>query len=116
MNNAISKYRNHLSILLIKEKIRNPASFSFKEAFLSDIEKELKNLNTKIASTFGNIPPKILRASKESCYETLKVADVSPVFKRDDLLKMKSYRPVSVLPVVSKIFERVLHKQMSHAG
>ena len=91
---------------------------------MSDIEKELRNLNTKKASTFGNISPKILRTSKESCYETLaelfnhtlltssfstelKIADVSPVFKKDDPLKTKSYRPVSVLLVVSKIFERL---------
>ena len=76
---------------------------------MSDIEKELRNLNTKKASTFGNIPPKILRGSKESCSETLaelfnntslissfpaelKVADVSPVFKKDDQLRTKSYR------------------------
>ena len=67
-NKTISKYRNHPSILLIKDKIRNPASFSFKEASLSDIE-ELRNLNIKKPSTFGNIPPKILRAIKESCSE-----------------------------------------------
>ena len=130
VNKVISKYKNQPSILLIKDKVRNPASFSFKEASLSDIEKKLRNLNTKKASTFGNIPPNILRAIKEICSETLaklfnntlltsifptelKVADVSPVFKKDDTIKMKIYRPVSVLPVVSKIFERLLHKQMS---
>ena len=43
----------------------------------------------------------------------LKVTDVSPVFKKDDPLKTKNYRLVSVLPFVSKIFERLLHKQMS---
>ena len=48
MNMTISKYRNYPSILLIKDKIRNPASFSFKEAFLSDIEKALRNLNSKM--------------------------------------------------------------------
>ena len=68
VNKVISKYENRLSILLIKDTIRNPASFSFKEASLSVIEKDL---NTKKASTFGSIPPKILRASKESCSETL---------------------------------------------
>ena len=68
MNKVISKYENRLSILLIKDTIRNPASFSFKEASLSAIEKDL---NTKKASTFGSIPPTILRASKESCSETL---------------------------------------------
>ena len=47
VNKAISKYKNHPSILLIKDKIRNPESFSFKEASLSDIEKELRNLSTK---------------------------------------------------------------------
>ena len=47
VNKAISKYKNDPSILLIKDKIRNISSFSFKEASLSDIEKELRNLNTK---------------------------------------------------------------------
>ena len=126
----MSKYRNYSNILLIKDKIRDPASFSVKEASLSDIEKELRNLNTKKkASTFGNIPPKILRASNESCSETLtelfnntllassfptelKVADINPVFKMYDPLITKNYRPVGVLPVVSKIFETFLHKQI----
>ena len=44
---AISKYKNHPSILLIKDQIRNTTSFSFKEASLSDIEKEFRNHNTK---------------------------------------------------------------------
>ena len=43
----------------------------------------------------------------------MKVADVSPIFKKDDPQKPKHYRPVSVLPVVYKVFERLLHKQMS---
>ena len=43
----------------------------------------------------------------------MKVADVSPIFKKDDPQKPKYYRPVSVLPVVYKVFERLLHKQMS---
>ena len=97
VNKAISKYKNHPSILLIKDKIRNPASFSFKKNSLSNIEKGLRNLNTKKASIFGNTPPKVLRASKENCSETLaelfnntllrscflielKIADVSPFF------------------------------------
>ena len=76
------------------------------------------------------MPPNIFRASKESCSETLaelfnntlftrslptklKVGDVSYVFKNDGPLKTKNYRSVSVLPAVSKIFERLFHKQMS---
>ena len=71
MNMAISKYRNYPSILLIKDKIRNPASFSFKEACLSDIEKELRNLSTKKEVDLKIYHQKILGASKESCSETL---------------------------------------------
>ena len=97
---------------------------------MSDFERDLRNFNTKKASTFGSIPSKFLRASKENCSETLaelsnntlltssvptelKVEEESPVFKKDDPLKTKSYRPVCLLPVVSKIFERLLHKQIS---
>ena len=42
-----------------------------------------------------------------------KVADVSPIFKKDESQKSKNYRLVSVLPVVSQVFERPLHKQMA---
>ena len=127
---AIFKYKNHPSIILIKNKITIPELFAFTEDFVSDIEKELSNLITKKASTFKNITPKVLKDSIESCSEVLtklfnntiltsnfpdklKVADVSPIFKKDDPQKSKNYRPVSVLPVVSKIFKRLLHKQMS---
>ena len=114
----------------MKNKITVPKLFAFTEASVSDIEKESSNLNTKKASMFKNITPKILKASIESCSEVLtklfdntilnsdfpdklEVADVRPLFKKDDPQKSKNYGPVSVLPVVSKVFERLLHKQMS---
>ena len=43
----------------------------------------------------------------------LKLADVTPIFKKEDPSRAKNYRPVSILPNVSKIFERVLHRQAS---
>ena len=45
--------------------------------------------------------------------ENLKLADVSPVFKKKDKIFVKIYRPVSVLPTVFKIFERIMQKQIS---
>ena len=41
----------------------------------------------------------------------LKLADVSPIYKKMEAIFTKNYRPVSVLPVVSKIFERIMDKQ-----
>ena len=66
---AIFKYKNHPSIILIKNKATVPELFAFTEASVSDIEKELSNLNTKKASAFKNITPKVLKASIESCSE-----------------------------------------------
>ena len=43
----------------------------------------------------------------------LKLADVTPVFKKNSATTASNYRPVSVLPTVSKIFERLMHKQIS---
>ena len=42
----------------------------------------------------------------------LKLADVVPVFTKENPLTSKDYRPVSFLTVVSKIFERIMHKIM----
>ena len=41
----------------------------------------------------------------------LKLADISPIFKKLENIFVKNYRPISVLPVVSKVFERVMQKQ-----
>ena len=88
------------------------------------------HLNPKEAGTFQDIPPKILKNSINVCSETLKnffnytvihcefpnelkKADVTSTFKKDDPIKAKNYRTVSVLPVVSKAFERIMHKQIS---
>ena len=38
--------------------------------------------------------------------------DVTPIFKKDDPIKTKNYRPVSVLPGVSKHFSKLMHKQI----
>ena len=41
----------------------------------------------------------------------LKCADLTPIFKKLENIFVENYRPVSVLPVVSKIFERIMQKQ-----
>ena len=41
-----------------------------------------------------------------------KVATVTPIFKKDDKLSKKNYRPISVLNVFSNAFERYVLNQM----
>ena len=43
----------------------------------------------------------------KSCLET-----VVPVFKKGDKQLLKNYRPISLLPITGKTFERLLYNQM----
>ena len=43
----------------------------------------------------------------------LKKAEITPIYKKGNSLQKENYRPVSVLPCVSKIFEGVMVDQLS---
>ena len=99
VDKATNTYKNHPSILLINQKLENVNHFSFKEVFVSKTEKESRELNSNKATTFGNLPTKILKQSSKSCSDTskklfndalrdgyfpdkLERADITPVFKK----------------------------------
>ena len=42
----------------------------------------------------------------------LKQANITRVFKKGCRNQKENYRPVSILPIISKIFEKILSKQM----
>ena len=45
-----------------------------------------------------------------SCFpEELKTTDVIPIFKKDSKTDPKNYRPILLLPLVSRIFEKITH-------
>ena len=117
----IVKYQFYPSILIIKNKIENTNTFRFKHVMLSDIKNEIKGLNPNKATTHNNIPPKILRQSAEVTANTLqllfnnaisnsefpenlKLADVTPVFTKQDPLDKWNYRSVSVFCLRFQIF------------
>ena len=43
----------------------------------------------------------------------MEIANVTPTFKKGSKNKMKNFKPVSILPVLSKIFEKLMSKQLS---
>ena len=99
------------------------------EVDILDIENEINDLDCSKKGTFKNIPPKCLKGAIDVCGpvllkiwneviisqssypQNLKLADVTPVFKKENPLEAKNYRPISVLPTVTKIFERLIQKQ-----
>ena len=46
--------------------------------------------------------------------DRMKIAQVVPLHKKNSILEKGNYRPVSILPTLSKIFERVIHSQLSY--
>ena len=127
VNQAIEKCKNHDSILRIKEKPKNFPPFGFTNVNPWEMCKQIDGLNTKKASSRG-IPLKVLKMSKKAIFPTsliapkhllttvfpeeLKAASVSPVSKSKEPYLKSNYRPISILPLVSKIFERIICGQM----
>ena len=44
--------------------------------------------------------------------DKLKIAKVTPIFKGDNRKHVSNYRPMSVLPVFSEIFEKLMYNRM----
>ena len=103
--------------------------FCFNVMTSDDFKKEIRKLNTNKASIENDIPAKILIGSKdivspylsniyndckqENKYpQSLKAVDVTPIHKKNEKTAMKNYRPVSVIPIVSKLFERIMYDQI----
>ena len=47
------------------------------------------------------------------CYPNdFKLARVVPIFKKGNRIQCENYRPISILPCLSKILERIIHNQV----
>ena len=44
--------------------------------------------------------------------ENLKIAKVSPIYKKDEEFLMKNYRPITVLPRFSKLLEHIMYNYL----
>ena len=89
----------------------------------------LKDLNAKKAKQENDIPIKLIKENielfssvlsrmfnfyidKASFPNSLKQADITPVHKTDHTNDKNNYRPVSILPSLSKTFEKCLYDQI----
>ena len=125
---TIRKYQNHPSIKLIKSKNKSQ-TFKFRETNIDEIKKYIENLDPKKASQKSDINTNIIRKNaaffaKYTCddinasirsskfHNELKEADIVPVHKKKSKLSKENYRPISILPNISKVYERCLYDQM----
>ena len=101
-------------------------TFNFLPISILDMHNEICNLDTSKAYQKDNIPPKLLKDNNDICSivlssdinrcihngnfpNNLKNADITPTFKKGDRLSKCNYRPVSILPTLSKVYEKILY-------
>ena len=129
LTTIIKKFETHPSIMKIKSKYAIQEKFSVKSVTVKDVENIIKNIPNSKASG-GEIPLNILKQSRftykmltdcindaivgEDIFsDSLKFAGITPVHKKDETTNKENYRPVSVLPLISKIFEQIIYDQLS---
>ena len=105
--------------------------FHFQRISSNELKKEILNLNNKKATREGDIPVNLLEESVDtylpvlteiinSSFEQnefpskLKLADIIPIFKKKNPRNIENYRPVSVLSHISKVFEKLIYKQIDN--
>ena len=104
-------------------------SFSFSFVTKETILNELCKLNPRKACQESDIPVKIIKENlyvvsnfvynnfNNSLFSSkfppyLQNANITPIFKKKDRVNVENYRPVSILPNLSKVYERCMYVQI----
>ena len=124
---AIMKYRFHPSIVAIKKNCNSGLSFSFSQVERHEIMKEINNLKTNKTTQSTDMPTKRIKENSDIFEDFifgnykkfyfpnyLKNAIITPVHKKGAKTSKDNYRPVSISSNISKIYERLLFKQIDY--
>ena len=126
---AVLKYKNHPSIVAINNLKKN-YNFYFSVVSEEDFLKDIKKLNPRKSTQSTDIPIKLLKENGDifasylcdffnqsienfECPSILKNENITSVFKKEYRDSKENYRPVSILPVISKTFEKLPCKQIT---
>lgn len=112
-----------------KNSIEFRRLFRCKPVDEGDIINIIGSLKNKKSSGYDEIPLDLIKKAKKQLVKPLthvinasfvtgifpsklKIAKLKPFFKKGDKAKIENYRPVSLLPTISKIFERAMSDQL----
>ena len=107
--------------------VRN--KFAFQYTNKTQVEALLLKINSRKSCGHDGIPPRLVKESANAIAGPIaaimnhsirtgqypsrwKLGQVTPLFKKDDELNKSNYRPVTVLPALNNVFERLLSAQM----
>ena len=111
------------------ERVPSDTFFTIPNITKEKVEKYLKNLDLSKATGCDDIGPRILKLSapfiSESiayiCNKSIQVSEfpekwkegkVTPLFKSGTKQDINNYRPISILPVLSKLLEKHVHDSL----
>ena len=119
------------STLDFTDYLNNPTEhhFNFNTITESETLSIINKLKNKNSSGKDEISNKLLKSIKDEIAkpltiiinqslktgvfpDALKIAKVKPLYKKGDNFCLNNYRPISLLPTISKIFERVMFTQL----
>ena len=101
----------------------------FQPLVVDELKGIVHSFNSYKASGVDNIPMRVIKLSIDiiaeplteiinlslanGCFpDTLKIAKVLPIFKTGDPEKLENYRPISILPSFSKLYEKVVYNRI----
>ncbi|XP_045453918.1 uncharacterized protein LOC123663272 [Melitaea cinxia] len=122
-------YHNPNTHLFTQQNTSTTLLNRFKPCTSLEVLKIINNLDSNSSSGIDQINTKTLKCIKDlivdelvacinkcldegSFPDSLKIAKVSPIYKSDLKTDPSNYRPISVLPVLSKIFEKILYTRI----
>ena len=106
----------------------NQACFSSRAVSQDEVDKVIRELRNSKASGLDNLDTYILKLTRKSIVPSVchivnlslqankfptkwKIAKVIPLYKgKGSKLEPKNYRPVAILPIMSKVMERLMFK------
>lgn len=124
---TIKKHRN--DDINMFQTLHQHRFFKFSRTSSTEVMDVIQDLDIKKASGIDGIPPAVIKNSaKEISHvlsnifnkmiidgvypKLLKLQKTTPIHKKGDPKNVSNYRPIAVLPVINKCFEKLIYKRI----
>ena len=125
----LESYNSHPSIVMIKNKVQVTTKFEFRDISADEMYRKILSLDSKKAIPEKDVSVDVLKSTADIICKpladifnenknmniypaSLKMQNVTPLYKGDERTAKKNYRGVSILPVLSKLFGREMNEQI----
>ena len=127
LTNEFPASNNHFADYL--NDMDQPNSFFYEPATTAELEKEINSLPSNKSYGFYSCPIQFLKTSKHVVSEylaklinlsvqtgkyltKLKIAKIILIFKEDDNTEPSNYRPISLLSIFNRLFEKIMYNRL----